>query len=63
MRFTRTILGINIEGIREKRFIPFMMILFFGHRYDMEAIYFDEGVRSSKRQQLESKLLQVRSYF
>ncbi|ONM40595.1 Protein ROOT HAIR DEFECTIVE 3 [Zea mays] len=27
--------------------------------YDMEAIYFDEGVRSSKRQQLESKLLQL----
>ncbi|KAG2658546.1 hypothetical protein PVAP13_1KG302010 [Panicum virgatum] len=26
--------------------------------YDMEAIYFDEGVRTSKRQQLESKLLQ-----
>ncbi|TVU30023.1 hypothetical protein EJB05_21625 [Eragrostis curvula] len=27
--------------------------------YDMEAIYFDEGVRASKRQQLESKLLQL----
>ncbi|XP_072995520.1 protein ROOT HAIR DEFECTIVE 3-like [Typha latifolia] len=27
--------------------------------YDMEAIYFDEGVRTSKRQQLESKLLQM----
>ncbi|TVU34204.1 hypothetical protein EJB05_16035 [Eragrostis curvula] len=27
--------------------------------YDMEAIYFDEGVRSSKKQQLESKLLQL----
>ncbi|KAK8462180.1 hypothetical protein SEVIR_1G166100v4 [Setaria viridis] len=27
--------------------------------YDMEAIYFDEGVRTSKRQQLESKLLQL----
>nr|CAB3446626.1 unnamed protein product [Digitaria exilis] len=27
--------------------------------YDMEAIYFDEGVRTSKRQQLESKLLQA----
>ncbi|GJN18581.1 hypothetical protein PR202_gb05753 [Eleusine coracana subsp. coracana] len=26
--------------------------------YDMEAIYFDEGVRNSKRQQLESRLLQ-----
>jgi hypothetical protein len=51
----------NIEGIWKKRFVPFMMILFFfGYRYDMEAIYFDEGVRSSKRQQLESKLLQVR---
>lgn len=25
----------------------------------MEAFYFDEGVRTSKRQQLESKLLQV----
>lgn len=28
-------------------------------RYDAEAIYFDEGVRSAKREQLESKLLQV----
>ncbi|XP_068647516.1 protein ROOT HAIR DEFECTIVE 3-like isoform X2 [Aristolochia californica] len=27
--------------------------------YDMEAIYFDEGVRTAKRQQLESKLLHV----
>ncbi|KAL4182258.1 hypothetical protein AMTRI_Chr12g275090 [Amborella trichopoda] len=27
--------------------------------YDMEAIYFDEGVRSSKRQQLESKALHL----
>ncbi|XP_066331758.1 LOW QUALITY PROTEIN: protein ROOT HAIR DEFECTIVE 3-like [Miscanthus floridulus] len=27
--------------------------------YDMEAIYFEEGVRTSKRQQLESKLLQL----
>nr|CAD1824264.1 unnamed protein product [Ananas comosus var. bracteatus] len=27
--------------------------------YDMEAFYFDEGVRTSKRQQLESKLLQL----
>ncbi|KAG0488450.1 hypothetical protein HPP92_007261 [Vanilla planifolia] len=27
--------------------------------YDMEAIYFDDGVRTSKRKQLESKLLQL----
>ncbi|KAG5248636.1 protein ROOT HAIR DEFECTIVE [Salix suchowensis] len=27
--------------------------------YDAEAIYFDEGVRSAKRQQLEEKLLQL----
>ncbi|XP_068652161.1 protein ROOT HAIR DEFECTIVE 3-like [Aristolochia californica] len=27
--------------------------------YDMEAIYFDEGVRTAKRKQLESKLLHV----
>ncbi|KAL7162621.1 hypothetical protein ACSBR2_042997 [Camellia fascicularis] len=27
--------------------------------YDMEATYFDEGVRSAKRQQLEEKLLQL----
>ncbi|KAH7686487.1 RHD3/Sey1 protein [Dioscorea alata] len=27
--------------------------------YDMEVIYFDEGVRNAKRQQLESKLLQL----
>jgi hypothetical protein len=39
------------------------MIAFLHRRYDMEAIYFDEGVRSSKRQQLESKLLQVSSFF
>jgi hypothetical protein len=29
----------------------------------MEVIYFDEGVRTSKRQQLESKLLQVVPFF
>ncbi|MQM09539.1 hypothetical protein Taro_042408 [Colocasia esculenta] len=28
-------------------------------RYDMETVYFDEGVRTAKRQQLESKLLQI----
>lgn len=28
-------------------------------RYDAEATYFEEGVRSSKRKQLEEKLLQV----
>lgn len=28
-------------------------------RYDTEATYFDESVRSSKRKQLEEKLLQV----
>ncbi|XP_020575256.1 protein ROOT HAIR DEFECTIVE 3-like [Phalaenopsis equestris] len=27
--------------------------------YDMEAVYFDEGVRTAKRQQLESRLLQL----
>ncbi|KAG1346335.1 protein ROOT HAIR DEFECTIVE 3 [Cocos nucifera] len=27
--------------------------------YDMEAFYFDEGVRTAKRQQLESKLLEM----
>ncbi|PKA57267.1 Protein root hair defective 3 [Apostasia shenzhenica] len=27
--------------------------------YDMEAVYFDDGVRTSKRQQLESRLLQL----
>lgn len=36
-----------------------LIICLFVCRYDMEAIYFDEGVRTSKRQQLESKLLQV----
>jgi hypothetical protein len=40
-----------------------LMINFFDCRYDMEAIYFDKGVRTSKRQQLESKLLQVAPYF
>ena len=29
------------------------------NRYDTEATYFDEGVRSSKRKQLEEKLLHV----
>lgn len=28
-------------------------------RYDMEAVYFDESVRTTKRKQLESKLLHV----
>lgn len=31
----------------------------FNSRYDEEAIYFDDGVRSAKRKQLEEKLLQV----
>lgn len=31
----------------------------FNSRYDAEAIYFDEGVRSAKQKQLEEKLLQV----
>lgn len=34
--------------------------VFFHVRYDNEAIYFDEGVRTTKRKQLEDKLLQVR---
>lgn len=29
----------------------------------MEAVYFDDGVRTAKRQQLESKLLQVIFFF
>lgn len=33
---------------------------FISHRYDMETIYFDEGVRTTKRQQLNSKALDVR---
>lgn len=33
--------------------------IFFLLRYDAEATFFDEGVRSSKRKQLEEKLLQV----
>ncbi|URD89498.1 GTP-binding protein that may be involved in cell development (By similarity) [Musa troglodytarum] len=32
---------------------------FFGFLYDMEVIYFDESVRTSKRQELETKLLQL----
>lgn len=32
---------------------------FSNSRYDAEAIYFDGGVRSAKRKQLEEKLLQV----
>lgn len=33
--------------------------LFILFRYDMEATYFDDGVRTTKRKQLEEKLLQV----
>lgn len=32
---------------------------YFSPRYDMEAVYFDDGVKTAKRHQLESKLLQV----
>lgn len=35
------------------------VLISFPFRYDTEATYFDEGVRSSKRKQLEEKLLQV----
>ncbi|RXH98751.1 hypothetical protein DVH24_011076 [Malus domestica] len=38
-------------------FILYVLISLMHHRYDMEAIYFDEGVRNSKRQLLESKAL------
>lgn len=31
----------------------------FPFRYDMEAAYFEEGVRSAKRKQMEGKFLQV----
>lgn len=36
-----------------------IFIILYFIRYDGEATFFDEGVRSSKRQQLEEKLLQV----
>lgn len=36
-----------------------MLCLYAYNRYDTEATYFDEGVRTSKRKQLEDKLLQV----
>lgn len=36
-----------------------MCVRIFFYRYDTEATYFEEGVRSSKRQQLQEKLLQV----
>lgn len=36
------------------------MFYFLSHaRYDSEATYFDEGVRTAKKKQLEDKLLQV----
>ncbi|RXH98786.1 hypothetical protein DVH24_011111 [Malus domestica] len=35
-------------------FILYVLISLMHHGYDMEAIYFDEGVRNSKRQLLES---------
>ena len=40
-------------------FILYVLISLMHHRYDMEAIYFDEGVRNSKQQFLESKVLDV----
>ena len=40
-------------------FIYLFIFFFCTFRYDAEAIYFDEGVRSAKREQLEAKLLQV----
>lgn len=40
-------------------FVGFLLIEIINFRYDAEATYFDEGVRSAKRKQLEEKLLQV----
>ena len=40
-----------------KKFNSFIFLCTF--RYEAEAIYFDEGVRTAKQEQLESKLLQV----
>lgn len=38
---------------------PENFLFFCLSRYDAEATYFDEGVRSAKRRQFEEKLLQV----
>ncbi|XP_078432047.1 protein ROOT HAIR DEFECTIVE 3-like [Wolffia australiana] len=35
------------------------ILSFWLSRYDEEAVFFDDGVRAAKRQQLESKLLQI----
>ncbi|CAL5362754.1 unnamed protein product [Camellia sinensis] len=43
-------------GIGRSRTCPFSPQL---TRHDMEATYFDEGVRSAKQKQLEEKLLQL----
>ena len=43
-------------------FTPLMLKLhiFFFSRYEVESTYFDESVRNAKRQQLKSKVLDVR---
>ncbi|KAF7135257.1 hypothetical protein RHSIM_Rhsim08G0233300 [Rhododendron simsii] len=41
------------------RNICFLVFQLQGQRYDTEATYFDDGVRTTKRKQLEEKLLQL----
>lgn len=49
-------------GVKSSIMAGFMIcISFFSlNRYESEAIYFEERVRTSKRKKLEEKLLQVR---
>ncbi|CAA6666153.1 unnamed protein product [Spirodela intermedia] len=44
-----------VFGAWETKLFIFLIVF----QYDMEAVYFDDGVRTAKRHQLESKLLQI----
>lgn len=49
-----------VYGILLSLFLTLLVLAFLiYHRYDMEAIYFEEGVRNSRRHQLESRALDV----
>ncbi|CAL5321177.1 unnamed protein product [Camellia sinensis] len=51
-------IGIGRSRLRLRDFKNMSIFATIDKEYDMEATYFDEGVRSAKRKQLEEKLLQ-----
>ena len=52
-------LSVRFLSAFENKKISSFIFFVCAFKYDAKAIYFDEGVRIAKREQLEAKLLQV----